>query len=510
MTAEKTATTGKLSTRNLFMFSLGTIGRDFTYQLFNSYLITYILFTKTLTDAQFASVSIIIVIARIFDAFNDPVMGGIVENTRTRFGKFKPWIFSGILLTGGVVIGAFSTDLQGWSFIGYLAFIYLSFSITYTMNDISYWGMLPSLTKNEYDRSKLTSVAQLCGGIGGGLVGVLVPVFTTGQWAIGGNAVTAFRWVAVIAALLMVGFQMFTVFGVREEPLPLTGEKAKRMSVKDMFKTILKNDQLLWAALIILIFNVGTNVVGGGLSMSYIYFEFGYNGLLTTLFGILYAVFSALVILLYPRLTKKFGRGKLAVAGAFAIMIGYIIMLIFGLALPTNPWWIKFGFLVLGNGVVGFGQSTLYTVLVISVANTVEYNEWKTGHREEGLIFSVRPFTAKLGSALMQFVVMLVYLIVGVTAFTNRISDVENAANKGLIDEAVKMEQIQAVISSVPNGKKMALLSCMCLIPIAFIAVAILLYRKKYRLTEEFHRQILKEIDERNALKQTDDGESEN
>lgn len=134
----------RLSVRNLLMFSLGTVGRDFLYCLFNSYLLTYILFTKQLTDAQFASVSIIIIVARIFDAFNDPLMGGIVENTHTKFGKFKPWMTIGALLTAVVVIAVFSTSLQGWGFIGFLAVVYFLFSITFTMNDISYWGMLPS------------------------------------------------------------------------------------------------------------------------------------------------------------------------------------------------------------------------------------------------------------------------------------------------------------------------------------------------------------------------------
>lgn len=482
---------------NYIMYPLGTVGRDFLYNLFNNFLLTYILFTKSLTAAQFASVSIIIIVARIFDAFNDPVMGGIVENTRTRFGKFKPWMLIGAVLTGGVVIATFSGNLQGWAFIGFLAAMYFLFSITFTMNDISYWGMLPSLSSNDHTRNKLTSFAQIFAAAGGGLAGVIIPIFTAGGLTIGGSAVNAYALIAVIASVLMIGFQLFTVFGVKEKPLPPDLAKTPPMKLKDMFKVLVRNDQLMWCALILLIFNIGTNVVGGGLSMSYIYFEFGYNGVLITAFGILFAVTSTAFTLFYPWMAKKLGRDKLIGVTSLCIICGYALMLIAGIALPAEPWLLKFGVMTFANGVVGFGQG-FYMIMVISIANTVEYNEWKTGKRDEGLIFSLRPFTAKMGSALMQFIVMLVYLIVGVTAFTNQISDLENAAARGEITDAAKTEAIKEVLSGVPEGKKIALLVCMCLIPMIALAIAWTLYRKKCFLNEARHAEIVKEIAERN------------
>lgn len=485
---------GKLSLRNLILFPLGGVGRDFLYNLFNGYLLTYILFTKTLTDAQFASVSIIIVCARIFDAFNDPVMGGIVENTRTKWGKFKPWILIGAVTSAIVVAVVFSVNLSGWAFIGFLAFIYFMFSITFTMNDIPYWGMLPSLSKNENDRSKLTSFTQICASAGSAIVSVAVPAFTAGQWTIGGSASTAYMVFGILAGVFMIGFQLITVFGVKEEPLPKSFVKTPKKGVKEMFKIIFKNDQLLWSALVMLIFNIGTNVVGGGLSLSYIYFEFGYNGILTTIFGIAFAVVSVVFMLTYPLLIKKFGRKKLLYATGFSIITGYLLMLLFGLVLPSDPWLLKFIVLILCNGIVGFGQG-FYTIMLVYMADTVEYNEWKTGSRDEGLIFSVRPFTAKMGSALMQFLVMLVYLIVGVTVETNKIADLENHAAQGVISADDKLAGIADVINSVPDYKIMALLCCMCLIPVAFLIVAMLIYKRKCIIDNEFYRKMVDEIE---------------
>lgn len=169
-------------------------------------------------------------------------------------------------------------------------------------------------------------------------------------------------------------------------------------------------------------------------------------------------------------------------------------MLLFGLVLPSDPWLLKFIVLILCNGIVGFGQG-FYTIMLVYMADTVEYNEWKTGSRDEGLIFSVRPFTAKMGSALMQFLVMLVYLIVGVTVETNKIADLENHAAQGVISADDKLAGIADVINSVPDYKIMALLCCMCLIPVAFLIVAMLIYKRKCIIDNEFYRKMVDEIE---------------
>lgn len=491
----------KLTTRNLLMFSFGTFGRDFIYGLFATHLLTFILFTKQVTDAQFASVTFIIIAARLFDAFNDPIMGGIVENTRSKWGKFKPWQLIGAVGTGAVIISLFTNGFQGGEFIWFLAVMYFLFSITFTMNDISYWGMLPSLTSNEHDRSKITSVAQLVAGAGGALVGLLVPMFTVGALAIKGSAVIGYKVIAVLAAILMIAFQMFTILGVKEKPLGARLDKKDKLTLKQMFGTIAKNDQLLWITVVMLIFSVGTGVVGGGLSLTYIYFEFGYNGILLTLFGILFAVANVLFTVSYPLLEKKFSRTKILYATGIALITGYSLMLLFGLTLPTGEpdtivWYTKFGVMAAANGIIGFGQG-FYMIMVISIANTVEYNEYKTGSRKEGLIFSLRPFTAKLSSALVQGVVTAVYLGAGVLNYTNRISALENDAAKGSVSEVVKLEQIDDIIRSVSSQSKTMLLVCLCAIPVIFMATALFIYKKKFILDDKTYANIVKELAKR-------------
>lgn len=488
-------------TKNMLMFSLGTIGRDFLYFLFNSFLMTFILFTKTTDNKMLMVVGAIIVVARIFDALNDPIMGGIVENTRTKWGKYKPWQLLGAVLTGAVIISVFCVKLDGWSYIGFLAFAYLMFSITFTMNDISYWGMLPSLTSDEHERNKLTSCAQLLASAGVGLASLLIPLFTTGSLAKWG-APTGYKVIGIISAVLMVLFQLFTILGVKEKPLPpIKPDKSDRLTLKKMFQTIAKNDQLLWCALIMLIFSIGTGVVGGGLLTMYVYFEFGYEGGYTLLIGLGYGIISTLFTATYPWLSKKFGRNKILYSAGIATIFGFALMLIFALAIPTgapksSEWFAKFILIAVAYTIIGYGAG-FYMIMVINMANTVEYNEWKYGQRNESLIFSLRPFTAKLSSALTQALVIGVYAVASITTYTNAISDVENEASKNLITNKVKMEKITEIINKVSLQDRQILVSCMCIIPIVFMIVALILYKKKCTLSETRLAEMVRETEAR-------------
>lgn len=488
-------------TKNMLMFSLGTIGRDFLYFLFNSFLMTFILFTKTIDNKMLTVVGAIIVVARIFDALNDPIMGGIVENTRTKWGKYKPWQLLGAVLTGAVIISVFCVKLDGWSYIGFLAFAYIMFSITFTMNDISYWGMLPSLTSDEHERNKLTSCAQLLASAGVGLASLLIPLFTTGSLAKWG-APTGYKVIGIISAVLMVLFQLFTILGVKEKPLPpIKPDKSDRLTLKKMFQTIAKNDQLLWCALIMLIFSIGTGVVGGGLLTMYVYFEFGYEGGYTLLIGLGYGIISTLFTATYPWLSKKFGRNKILYSAGIATIFGFALMLIFALAIPTgapksSEWFAKFILIAVAYTFIGYGAG-FYMIMVINMANTVEYNEWKYGQRNESLIFSLRPFTAKLSSALTQALVIGVYAVASITTYTNAISNIENEASKNLITNKVKMEKITEIINKVSLQDRQILVSCMCIIPIVFMIVALILYKKKCTLSETRLAEMVKETEAR-------------
>ena len=490
----------RLTKRNLWSYTVAGIGRDMAGSLFFSFMLTFVLFTKNLTDLQFTFVSTIIVLARIFDAFNDPIMGNILEVTRTKWGKFKPWIAIGMVLSAVVFYVSFSTTLEGWSYVALFAGMYFAYSIVFTMNDIAYWGMLPSLARDKKDRDLLTARAVLFAGIGGGIASVAVPTFTIGDLAIGGNALTAYSRLSLIFCVFFIGMQSITLFGVKEKPLPPKGAATvNKVGVGTILNVMRNNDQLVWIMLVFILNQIGGQLFNGGLGANYLYFEFDYNGMLPTIFAALGAVATGLVMLFFAPISRRFKRNQLMRVAALSAIGGFVFMLIAGLILPSGSN-IKLIMMVLCNLFAFGGSGVYYLVLMICIANTVEYNEWKTGARAEGIIFSVRPFLTKMGFAIIQLMTMVILLLSGVRQYTNRISDFENMTNRGLLDADSKLAQIRAVLAGVPEGKNAALLACLTLIPLFFMAASYYVYHKKYTITEEKYDQILLEINERREI----------
>ena len=484
----------RIQKRNMIMYPLGTVGRDMVYCLVTNFLLTYILFTKGLTTAQLGAVTAIMVAARIFDALNDPVMGNIIENTRTRWGKFKPWLLIGILLTSLVVYMVFATDLKGWSFIALFGLFYFSFSIAYTMHDISYWGMVPALGSDAGARDQFTSRATLFAGIGGTLASILIPMLTTGENTIGGSASTAYAVIALIIGILSPLFVCFTLFGVREHREE-TPKKPFSLGLKKVVTTIKGNDQLLWISLIFLIQQVGNGLVVGGIGSTYIYLTFGYSGGLYSTFSTIGVVATAFLMMFYPAISRKIRRKQLMSIMMAVSTVGYVLMLASGFAVGGTG--LAFPVLTVGNMLSNFGQYGFYLVMMISIINTVEYNEYKHGTREEAIIASIRPFFTKMGSALVVVITSVSYMIFGITNYTNQISDLESAAASGLITEAQKLADIETVLAGIQGNQSGGLLLCMVVLPFLLMFASYLLYRKHYILDEEEYDRICKVIAER-------------
>lgn len=480
--------------KNLIFYPLGTIGRDMMYYLFNNCILTYILFTKQLTHQQLLAITGIMVAARIFDALNDPVMGNIIEQTRTKWGKFKPWLLAGVLSTSIVIYLAFNTKLQGWSFIVFFGFIYFAYSITFTMHDISYWGMIPALSRDADLRNQYTSRASFCAGIGSTLASVMIPIFTTGDKAIGGSAGTAYGVIALVIALLGPLFMLFTLFGVKEHRGD-DMEPRMHLNFRRIFRTITQNDQLRAMILIFLLQQIANSLVFGGIGSSFIYFRYGYEGSLYSLFSMVGVAATAVLMLIYPALSRKYARKQLMTFGIIMVAIGSALEVLGGLVMPA----VSFSFIVLTIGymIVNLGLYGFYLIMMISIVNTVEYNQLKTGHRNEAIITSMRPLLTKMGSALVVAITSLTYILFSVTEKTNQISSFEQQAQVGQITDASRMEGIRGVIAGVSSGQTNGLLLAMVLIPLVFGFASYVLYQKLYKLDEKTYEDICRQLEKK-------------
>ncbi len=488
--------------RNLWFYPMGTVGRDMMYALFTSFVLTYILLTRTLTNAQYITITAIMIGARVFDALNDPIMGWIIEKTRTKWGKFKPWLAAGVLSTAGVLITIFNVTVQGWGFVAIFGVIYFLYSITFTMNDISYWGMVPALSSDADLRNQFTSRAVFFAGIGSALAGLLIPMLTVGSLSITGSAQTSYGVLSIAISIIACGTICFTLFGVKEPNLAVKveGEAAPRTKLKDVIKIIAKNKPLVWIIVAFLIHSVGNAIVSGGLGSTYVYFAYGYEGSKYSLFSTIGLAVTAILMIIYPMISRKINRKPLMSIMLMVSVVGYALMILSGFIFVGND--IGFWILTAGYSLANFGQYGFYLIMMISILNTVEYNEYAFGERQEGIIASVRPFITKLASAIVVGLTSISYLVFGVLNYTNEISELEQSCTKGEITEATKLTEIATVIGNVDSGQKIGLLLFMTVLPLALLLASYFIYKFKYTLDEDEYKRICDEIQARKESKE--------
>lgn len=420
----------RLLTRNKWTYSLGGIGRDMIYQLVATFFITYIQFSGLgLTATQFSVIGILLVIGRVWDGINDPIMGGIVDNTRSKWGKFKPWILSGALLTGVAVILMFNYRPSGWNFVIFFGVIYFFWEIAFTLNDIPYWSLLPNLATDKKNRDQIAMLVVVFAAVGAFLGTAIISLTTVG------NAVRGYSMISIGFVLFFLACTALTVFGVKE-PRKETLEPEQKTTVAQMFLAIKNNDQLLWSALALLLYTVGSGLLVA-LGYNFFYMEIGYDGGMITIFVLTFGVTTILIQSFYAQIAKRFKRRDLMRFSIFILGFGYLMMLIQGYIpfLPINLLTVcLFGAFVFG------GQAIFYMISIVNMTNTIEYNEYKSGKRNEAVMFSLRPFVTKLASALQQGIVTLVLVVSGIYVLSQNVSQLES--QKNVFDRLTASEQV--------------------------------------------------------------------
>lgn len=409
--------------RNKWFFAASGIGRDMVYALVANYFFMYVQFGLTLTVAQFATLSILIgVLGRIWDGINDPLMGTIIDNAHFKMGKFKPWILVGSILTGLLLLALFnirpfgSEEVYGWIYVGIMVVVYLLWEAAFTMNDIGYWGAIPSLSPDKQKRDSLTSLVIFFAGLGSGAVTLFVGTFSPG------NILNAYTLYSIVACLCMIASQTMVVItvdeGVREE------KENDKNSLVDTFKVIFKNKQLLWLSLGYLIYDIASGILGALIYNLY-YLEYGYDGSLGIVI-ILMGVIQMGLQAMYPKITKNMTRKQIQKYSLVLMSVGYAWIAILGWTniLPFNPVTLSLGFLL-----TGVGGTYFYIVCLINMTNCVEYNEYLTGTRNEAIISSVRPLLVKFATAVKSLLVTLILIFSGLYILSQDISNLETQRN---------------------------------------------------------------------------------
>ncbi|MCD7882876.1 MAG: glycoside-pentoside-hexuronide (GPH):cation symporter, partial [Lachnospiraceae bacterium] len=238
----------KLSKKEKISYGLGAVGKDMVYMLSASYVLYYY---QDICGVNAIAMGIILMAARVFDAFNDPIMGVIVAKTKTRFGKFRPWLLVGTLLNAVILFLMFSAppSLDGSGLVAYAAVTYILWGMTYTIMDIPYWSMIPAFTEGGKERESLTTLARSAAGVGSALITILTMMCVMALG--GGNERLGFQRFALIVAILFVLFIGCTCLNIREK----STVDMESPSVGQMFRALIQNDQAMAVVVTIVLIN---------------------------------------------------------------------------------------------------------------------------------------------------------------------------------------------------------------------------------------------------------------
>ncbi|MBP1571109.1 MAG: MFS transporter [Oscillospiraceae bacterium] len=467
--------------RNKYCFGLGTVGRDAVYTLISMYLITYLTEVVGLSDAQLAIIGTIMVVCRVFDALNDPVMGTIVDNTKTKWGKFKPWIVFGTFASGILTILLFSDlGLSGNVYIVFFAAAYLFWGMAYTTNDISYWSLMPAISKDQKVREGIGAIARICANVG--MFSVVV-IYTMVPDLFEMPAKKSYFLFAIILVVLMWIFQLVTVFGVKEDRSELN--RQEHTSLKGMLDALIKNDQLMVTAVAMALFMIGYCTTT---SFGVYYFKYAYKNEGTYMvFAAVLGVAQLTALSIFPLFSKKYTRKQLYTGAMVAVVVAYILFFFSFEKLPV---------IIVAGLILFFAQAFIQLLMLLFLADAVEYGEWKLKKRNESVSFAVQPFINKLGGAVGTAVVTVTLIVSGINPVSQQIAEIE-AAMETLTDPAAisaAQAQIDALIGGVVGSPIWIMKAAMMLLPLVCIVIGFVIYNKKFIIDEKMYAKIVADL----------------
>ena len=443
--------------RNRWAFSIGTLGRDMVYALVSLYMIVFITEVLDASDTFVWWAGWLILGARLFDAVMDIVMGSIVDNTRSRWGHYKPWIAAGAAASAACTLLLFTDlGLPDTTYVAAFALLYLLWGLTWTMNDIPYWALLPSITLDQKQRERIGALAKIFATIG--LFSVVVAIIPVTK-ALGDDTRAWFLFTGGVVTIMLAG-QVVTLVGVRE---PRLAVEQPKIILRDLWRVVVGNDQLLWTAISMVLFMTGYITTT---SFGVYFFKYAYRDeRMYTPFGAALGVAQLTGFLVFPLFRRRFSRQTLYTAATAMIVAGYVL---FFLA-PMDMVWI---------GVAGLmlfvGQSFVVLLMLVFITDCIEYGHWKLGNRNAAVTFALQPFINKVGAALATQVVSVVVILSGI-----------NAAKTP---------------DDVSAGGLLMMRMAMLVLPLILIVAGYIIYRAKYRIDETLYARIIGELAERGQL----------
>lgn len=390
----------KVTVKERLAYGCGDFSSNIMYSAMAAFLLFY--YTDVVgVSAAAVAVGIIMMCSRLFDGVSDLIMGVIIDRTKSPFGKARIWILRLVVPYAIGTVLLFAVPV-GWSETAKLIYIFFSYNLAFTVLftgiNLPYATLTALMTQDQYERSVLSifrMILATCGTL-------FIKTCTLPVVRFFGNDARAWTMTFIVFGALEIVTFMITFLFTRERVNTADDDKRLKIPVTLGFKALVKNKYWFMAALnpILIFIAQGIN---GSAEVYYTKIVLGNSDLVGT-FSVALQATQIICMFFIARFVKKFGKRNVLMIGAAIMIAGYSIMGIGADNLTV---------LIAGCMLRGVGNAGISACMFAMVTDTIEYGEWKTGIRTEGLINSAASFGQKIGNGLSSVILGAILSIGG-------------------------------------------------------------------------------------------------
>ena len=414
-----------------------------------------------MTDIAGVSAAVIgtwMMLITIFDAINDPIIGGMADRTNTKWGKYRPWMIFGSVALAVVIVMQFTNPNLGNANLIYFIIVMVLFSITFTSVQVSWQALNSVMATDPNERNRLLASRQFLGLVASNAIGIFtIPVITY----FGGGA-KGWQIITIIFALVAMSSMWFAAWGARTKDYKDSIPNPQKMSFRGNLKLILNNKAAVLGGLSLAGFQLARNVLSAADMYYYKYVAEDVSIIAAAASFTLILNFACVPFM--PKIVRMFGKKKAAAIGLLVHMFRPIVTMFLGTGMSRNIIILAVVMTFLGNMISNFA-------LLAMIPDCTDYTEYKYGTNCAALINSAMTFLQKFGQAFSTFIVGLVLSGAGYAA-----------------DAAISGQVVDAIMANIT------------FIPMIITAVT-LVFLYCYPITEAYGRKMREELTVRRKQK---------
>lgn len=498
----------------VYSYSILSGFRDALMQFIALFLLLYVQFASPLINESLSNyemmyliITLGVALIKVIAGFTTVFISYFINKAHTIFGKYRPFIIGGSVLTTIFYFLMFSNIGSGYTYVTLFLIFVLIHEVTYAINDNAWWSYLPTLSDNDAKRVKILSIMNSSIAIGTYVVAAISPLVTAG------DAKNNLTILAIVLGIVYLLSQLvFSLFFMKEKEginknnfIDRNGVSIDK-GIKGVFAILFKDKQVLIAMVsFFLMFCAQMTLMGN--SVNYFYYTYGYGefssvplngalfsgGAMSFLFTICYGVGYTFSMFTFPLLQKKINRKKLLIISLIVLSLGYLYLFFFGL---------NIGFeisLFIVSLITFYFQGVYYLIFTLNCTNSIEYHRAKFHEQNESGISSFKTLGVKSANAVQTIFLYLFLFISNLLPLNGQIASYEAQYNLGQIDLSFKENSIRDAILSFQNIDTCLIIyrSGFTILPLIFLLIGGLLTLLKFKcLDEKYYQEILKEIND--------------